>query len=121
VSFIVPQLLSPPSKIYEAPLVPIIRAAIEEMQFLTCAFLFASGLILGVLFRNRSNPLCAAATVLWLPVLSVADMVVDTTSHNLFPFEFGLYAILSFVPISGSWVGMNVYRAVSSRLSSKTR
>ncbi len=58
-AFIGPQLRSPPSQIYEAPLFPIVRAAIEEMQCLTFAFLFASGLILGVLFRNRSNPLCA--------------------------------------------------------------
>jgi hypothetical protein len=106
-------LLSPPSRIYEAPLFPIVRAAIEEMQFLTFAFLFASGLILGVLFRNRSNPLCAAATVLWLPVVAIADMLVDPTSHNLFPIEFALYAIFAIVPISASWTGTRLHSALS--------
>ena len=83
------------------------------MQFLTVAFLFSSGVILGVLFRNRSNPLCAAATVLWLPVVSIADMLVDPTSHNLFPIEFALYALFAIVPIFASWTGTRLYAVLS--------
>ncbi len=119
-SFIVPQLLSPPSQIYEAPLFPLVRAAVEEMQLLTFAFLFGSGLLLGVLFHRRSNPLCAAFAVLWLPAVAIADMLGDATSHNLLPFEFGMYAILSLVPIFGSWTGMVVRRAFAPRWAEPT-
>jgi hypothetical protein len=28
--------------------------------------------------------------VLWLPFVSIADMLVDATAHNLFPFEFAM-------------------------------
>src|SRR5687768_4850111 len=94
-SFIGPELLSPPSQIYEAPIFPIVRAAVEEMQLFTFLFLFCSGVILGVLLHSRLNPMCAASTVLWLPVVSIADMLIDPTSHNLFPIEFALYAIFS--------------------------
>jgi hypothetical protein len=120
VSFIVPQLLSPPSRIYEAPLFPLVRAAVEEMQLLTVAFLLASGLILGALFHRRASPICAAAMVLWLPMVSITDMLIDATSHNLFPFEFGMYAILSLVPIFGSWAGMVVRRAFLPRRAGPT-
>ncbi len=108
-SFIVPLVISPPLKFYESPLFPIVRTSVEQMGFLTFSLLFAGGLVFGLLFR-RSSALCAATMLLWLPVVAIAEMVVDPTSHNLFPIEFGLYAVFSIVPMFGAWLGGQLHR-----------
>ena len=111
-SLLGPVVYSPPSQLYHSPLLPIVRAAVEQMSPATFLLLFLSGLVLGLL---RSAPICAAATILWLPVVAVAEMLVDATSHNLWPMEFVIYALLSVVPISGSFVGSRIRPAASAQ------
>jgi hypothetical protein len=108
-SLVGPVVYSPPSAPYDSPLLPIVRTAVEQMSPATFLLLFLSGLILGLL---RSAPICAAATILWLPVVAVAEMLVDATSHNLWPMEFVIYALLSVVRIVGTFVGSRVRPAV---------
>jgi hypothetical protein len=40
-----------------------------------------------------------------LPVAAVAEMMVDPKSHNLWPLEFAISAVISLVPAAGAAVG----------------
>lgn len=83
----------------------LIRDAVEEMGVSTIALLFGSGVLIGWFWSRPVSLLCAVTTVAWLPVVSMIDMMTDATSHNLWPFEFILYGVLSLVPLGGSLLG----------------
>jgi len=47
-----------------------------------------------------------------MPVVILADFIVDRTSHNLLPFELALYGALSLVALFGAGVGVALRRAL---------
>ena len=90
---------------YEAPLFPILRTAIENLQLKhTMIGLFVLGVVLGFL-QPRSWCLVGAGTVLLLPLAAMLEMIADGTSHNLFPLEFGIYAFIGLPAVAGAYAG----------------
>ena len=70
-------------------LCPLIGTGIENSGFLV---LLGVCIFLG-LWTGRANPwLLGLLTMSAFPVIAVAEMIVDSTSHNLFPIEFTIYA-----------------------------
>ena len=80
-----------------APLFPRLRTSIEHMTWAPIALLAALGLLAGLLTRLWP-PFIALASVATLPIATIAEMVVDPTSHNLFPFEWAMYLFMA-VPV----------------------
>jgi hypothetical protein len=92
---------------YDAPLFPPLRRGIEGMNGVSLFLLLAVGFALGRL--SIWNPvLLGLATIVPLPIIAVLDMMVDPTSHNLWPLEFFLYGVLAVIPVVGAFIGWGV-------------
>ena len=102
-AMVLPVLISPPAHWYESPLFPIIRNAQKHLGLWQLVLLFAVGLVLGFGSPGRALLLGAAAIVL-LPLAACAEMVVDSTSHKLFPFEFMFYAFYGLIVALGAFI-----------------
>ncbi|MCX6858241.1 MAG: hypothetical protein NTV80_25445 [Verrucomicrobia bacterium] len=98
-------------RIYSAPFFPLIRSGVEGMSYLTFIFLFISGLLLGLL--GKGHPfLLGLATLVSLPLLAIAEMVVSPTSHNLWPLEFAIYGLISLSAVLGAFIGRYLQKRV---------
>lgn len=101
-AIVVPVWLIPMEQ-YDSVLFPTIRTGIEGLGGEAIFLLGALGMILGAIFRHPA--LTGMGMVLPFPLAGLAEMVVDPSSHNLWPFEFLVYFILSAVPITGGYLG----------------
>jgi hypothetical protein len=90
---------------YDAPLLPFLRTAVERMSGWSLILLFVAAAVVGATVRGMSIVLASLAFIILLPVTMIAEMFVDPTSHNLWPFEFGIYLALALVPAVGLWLG----------------
>ena len=103
-SFMIPVMLTPGIKYYDSPLFPLIRTGTEEFSFFTACCLVISGFIIG--FLNPKHPWrWGLATMSLFPILAIIEMVVDPYSHNLWPFEFLMYGVLTVPGILGAITG----------------
>ena len=103
ISIILPVLFQPDIPHYEAPLFPLIRTGIEESSLWTVGFLFLLGII-GSLLVNLQGWKIGLLTVSLLPLVAIAEMGIDSSSHNLFPIEFFFYAVFSIPSMIGAYI-----------------
>lgn len=91
---------------YTAPLFPLLRNAWELLEPAPTLVLVAVlGAALGFA-EPRAWPLLGLSTALLFPVAAIFEMAADSGSHNLWPIEFALYAVLIAVPATcGSFLG----------------
>ncbi|MDI6810019.1 MAG: hypothetical protein QME66_13825 [Candidatus Eisenbacteria bacterium] len=102
---VLPAFLSGITRSYDAPLFAVLRTSVENLRFLPTAIsLFVLGVGLGLLNPNHWLVL-AVGTVAVFPVAAILEMMVDPSSHNLWPIEFLVYAVLGIPSILGSWGG----------------
>ena len=106
-AMILPVLLFPPVHWYDAPLFPVIRNAVEHVGRGQLVLLFTVGMALGFLSRMRPAILGGVAISL-LPLAAIAEMVVDSTSHNLFPLEFMVYAFYGGIVAIGVFIARRI-------------
>lgn len=77
----------------------------------TLVTLVTAGLVAGVIARGR--PLLGGlASVLLLPVATVVEVMLDPTSHNLWPLELVMYALLALPAVGAAAVTGAVLRWV---------
>ncbi|MCH7849012.1 MAG: hypothetical protein IIB53_11680 [Planctomycetes bacterium] len=78
-----------------------------EFSWLTLILLFASGIMLGLIFCiNPLHPLVLGfATMAAFPVLAFVEMAQNPYSHNLFPIEFAMYGLVSLFAVGGAYAG----------------
>ena len=89
---------------YDAPLFPAIRSGIEGLSLFSLFLLIVAGF--AVTCGSELSPmLVGLLTMAGLRVLALLEMIVDPSSHNLWPFEFGIYLILALAPMIGGYVG----------------
>ena len=74
---------------------------VDGFQPVSLVLLLGVGL-LGGFAAPRVAPWWAVLTVAALPVIAFAEIARDPTSHNLFPFEFVFYVVLSLVAVLGA-------------------
>jgi hypothetical protein len=68
---------------------------------ITLLVLVVAGVLAGVLARGR--PLLGGlASVALLPVATFVEVLIDPTSHNLWPLEFVMYLVLSLPAIGAA-------------------
>ncbi|HWL94554.1 MAG TPA: hypothetical protein VNT79_13610, partial [Phycisphaerae bacterium] len=94
---------------HDAPLFPLVRTAIEGLSALAFVFLFISGLILGALCPKHPVRL-GLCTMAAFPLLAFAEMVTDSTSHNLWPIEFVMYGVMSLAAVCGAYIARSARR-----------
>ena len=91
-------------KPHDAPLFPLIRDIVEGFSWVHIVALVLVGLLLGL--ASRSRPwLLGLLAIAWLPVAAIAELVVDHTSHNMFPFEFAMYGFYGLLAGIGAMLG----------------
>jgi hypothetical protein len=90
---------------YTGPLFPTLATAWENLAFgPTMLSLFVLGIVLGA-FQPGFWWLVGAAPVALLPAAAILEMVVSSTSHNLWPIEFALYAFVGLSSFLGAFIG----------------
>jgi hypothetical protein len=97
---------SPPHPM-DAPLFPWVRTGVEKLGPINVVLLFISGGVVGALFGRHPWRafLLGLATMTAFPFFAVAEMIVDPTSHNLWPIEFLIYFVLGLIAGAGALVG----------------
>lgn len=74
--------------------------AIEKQTYWTLVLLFGAGLLIG--WRSpRYWPLKCCATMASFPIIAIVDMMLHPMSHNLWPFEFAIYAAETIPALAG--------------------
>jgi len=66
--------------------------------------LFSIGLIFGCLW-TKYKWLWGLGAVSLFPISSVAEMIMNPSSHNLWPFEFVMYGFFAIPGIIGAYIG----------------
>jgi hypothetical protein len=82
---------------------------VDGMSLLSLPLLFAVGLLVGVAWPSARLAL-ALLTMAGLVARIPIDWVSDPTSHNLFPLELGVYALLSLLAMLGAYLGRRLRR-----------
>jgi hypothetical protein len=108
-----------PDPPYGSPLIPWFALAWANVRSGASALCFLSlGLALGLAQPKRWWVLALAATVfppLLLTINIIFDWTRDPTSHNLFPFEFLVCAIISSPVLVGAFLGFLSRRLLHGR------
>jgi hypothetical protein len=94
---------------YQAPLFPLVRTAIEGFSIGSVAALGVVGFLVG-LFRQAPWFVIGLSTMALFPLFSIAEMLVDPTSHNLFPLEWAMYAVATTPAILGAYAATRLSR-----------
>ena len=81
-----------------------VRMGVEEFSWPAALCLFVIGVITGRLRPGRPL-LWGLATMALFPVWAFIEIGLDPTSHNLWPLEFIMYAVLSLVGAVGAGLG----------------
>jgi hypothetical protein len=99
-AMVIPVLVWPPARHFDAPLFPLIRDAVEGIGLPQLLLLFTAGVLLGLVSASRAW-LLGLAAISVLPLAALAEMIKDPTSHNLFPFEFAFYGFYGVLVACG--------------------
>src|SRR5680860_1271904 len=100
-SIVLPIFLQPDIKHYESPLFPLIRTGIEGFSLWSFAFLFSTGFAIRFLTKLPSWKI-GLTTITLFPVMAILEVIVDSSSHNMLPFEFIFYAVYTIPAIIGA-------------------
>ena len=90
-AMVVPVLVWPPANPYSAPLCPLLRNAQEYLGPGQLVLFFLAGMVLGR-FNHQYPWLLGFTAVSVLPIVAVAEVRIDPTSHTLLPLELIFYA-----------------------------
>lgn len=104
-SIIIPIFINEGVKHYDSPLFPILRTGIEGFSSYSLLFLFISGFIVK-LYSKMNFAIIGLSIMLAFPTASIIEMFYDSTSHNMFPFEFIFYLFLTVPSIIGAFFGL---------------
>jgi len=91
----------------DAPLFPWVREGVEMLGPINVVLLFVSGGVVGALFGRRPGRafLLGLATMTAFPFFAMAEMIVEPTSHNVWPIEFFIYFVLGLIAGIGALAG----------------
>ncbi len=99
-----PVLLGTHTQLPPAPISGVLRAAVEHAGLPVVLGLFVAGAVARYLVAAPIW-LVGFGTVAALPVFALAEMLLDPTSHSLWPIEFVVYGIGSVPGILGAIAG----------------
>ncbi len=100
---VLPVLLDPATRHYQAAVLPFMQDAVEGVKLYSLALLFLLGLFFGVLGKAPAWAVGCAA-VASFPAWSAIDMAMGG-DHNLFPIEWLIYGFYGALAIGGAYLG----------------
>lgn len=113
-SIILPVFILGDLKPYDSPLFPIIRTGIEGISTYSLSFLFLSGFIVKF-FSNVPSWKIGLMSMVLFPLAAICEMIVDSSSHNMFPIEFIFYGIYTIPTIIGAYFSQLIKSFVIKR------
>lgn len=108
-SIMLPVYFLPDLKQYESPLFPVIRTGLEGISMWSFVFLFLSGFVVKFFFK-LSGWKIGLLTMALFPIWIISEVIVDSTSHNMFPFEIILYSIYTIPAIVGAYLSLGIQK-----------
>lgn len=114
ISLILPTYFLTELKQYESPLFPIIATAVNGISIWAIILLVISGFSIS-LFSKIEGWKIGLSTMALFPIMSILEMIVDTSSHNLFPLEFIFYALLAIPSIVGAYIAKGLIAFVTTK------
>jgi hypothetical protein len=114
-SIIVPvYILGDSLKQYDSPLFPILRAGIEGFSLYSLFFLVLSGFIVKLFSAIPSWKIGFMSMALF-PLATICEMIVDSSSHSLFPIEFIFYGFYTIPAIIGAYTSQVIKSFVKAK------
>jgi len=107
ISILLPVFILADLKQYDSPLFPLIRTAIEGISLWSVGFLFLAGFVMRLIFK-LSGWKIGLMTMALFPLLAVSEIIVDSSSHNMLPFEIIFYGILTIPAIFGAYSSQGI-------------
>jgi hypothetical protein len=89
--------------------------AVKNLSREHLLLLLIVGFVWGLLLPWPYSLLAAIFKVASLPAIAIVEMFGDSTSHNLWPLEFLVYAGLTLVPVLGMTVGLSLRKRLQRR------
>ena len=114
ISLILPTYFLTELKQYESPLFPIIATSVNGISIWSVFLLAISGFIIS-LFSKIEGWKIGLSTMALFPIMSILEMIVDTSSHNLFPLEFIFYAVLAIPSIVVAYIAKGLIAFVTTK------
>lgn len=111
ISILVPVFILENLRQYDSPLFPMIRAGIEGISSYSFLFLLLSGFIVK-LFSDVAPWKIGLMSMALFPIAAICEMIYDSSSHSMFPFEFIFYALYTFPAILGALISQGIKRIV---------
>jgi hypothetical protein len=107
ISIVLPTFFLTDLKEYDAPLFPIVRTGLEGISLWSFALLLLSGF--GVqLLSQLPNWKIGLTTMALFPIMVLCEIMVDTSSHSMFPIEFILYLMYSIPAMIGAYIAQKI-------------
>lgn len=106
-SILLPTLFMPDLRQYDAPLFPIIRTALEGVSTWSFGLLFCSGFCMKWVSKLPSWKI-GISTMALFPIIAILEILADSSSHNMLPFEFIMYAVYSIPAIIGAYLAERI-------------
>ena len=101
-SIVLPVFFLDDLKHYDSPLFPLIRTGIEGISMYSLSFLIFSGFIVK-LFSDVPSWKIGLMSMILFPLAAICEMIADSSSHNMFPFEFIFYGFYTIPAIIGAY------------------
>ena len=95
---------------YTGSIFALVDSSVKNMSALHLLLLLTGGFFWGLVLRWPYSLCAAVCQVGSLPIFAVVEILRDSTSHNLWPFEFLIYAALALIPLLGMSVALLVKR-----------
>jgi hypothetical protein len=114
-SIIVPvYILGDSLKQYDSPLFPILRTGLEGFSLYSLLFLFLSGFIIKLFSAIPSWKIGLMSMALF-PLATICEMIADSSSHNMLPFEFIFYGFYTIPAIIGAYTSQVIKSFVKAK------
>lgn len=111
ISIVLPTFFLPDLKQYDSPLFPLISTGINGISVWSIGLLFLSGFGMKLLSK-LSGWKIGLTTMALFPIMAILEMIVDSSSHNIFPIEFVLYALYAVPAIIGAYIAQGIQKVL---------
>ena len=101
-SIVLPVFFLDDLKHSDSPLFPLIKTGIEGISMYSLGFLIFSGFIVK-LFSDVPSWKIGLMSMILFPLAAICEIIVDSSSHNMFPIEFIVYGFLTIPAIIGAY------------------
>lgn len=116
ISVVLPTLFLKDLKPYDSPVFPLLRTGIEGISIYSFGILLLSGFIVKLWSKVSSWKIGLMSMILF-PFAAIIEVIIDHSSHNMFPFELIIYALMTIPAIAGAYSAQLIQRMARKKRS----